>query len=577
MKKTLLLLVCFWFSSVLLFAQSINWQWVQRSTSHGNGSDGEGWGVTTDRNNNVFVTGAFIDTVFFAPDTLLNTLRDGNLKFYIVKYDSAGNVLWAKKASGPDAQWGFSLATDTGGSVYVTGPFWGDSITFDNITVLRQGTLSYPYNENIFIAKYDGAGNVLWAKGIYGNGDQSSNGIATDLSGNVYVTGNFLPDSISVGSMTLHNATDTGYTDAFVLKYDALGNVVWVKDIGGDDNDAGTAVATDNNGNLFVCGFFNSDSIKLDAITLHNTQTNIDTNNPYHQEMFIVKYDAAGQLLWAQNTIGIAEGANIATDETGNLYTTEMFYGDSINFGNTILHNTAGSGSIVSLIAKFDSLGTVQWVKKIQAPGFVYAYNVAASANGNVFVNGQFRGATVTCDSTVLVLPAGSYDPMFIFTLNTQGDVVCDAALTSGGEFRDGICADRSGNAIIIADFEVDPFVIGPDTLHIIGGTENVFVARLKCDTSQVENVNDLAKGSWLQIYPNPFSAQATAKYSLPASAKNAALIVYDLLGRESASYKLPDAVGQVSINANNISPGIYFYSLVADGNILAVRKMVIE
>ena len=85
------------------------------------------------------------------------------------------------------------------------------------------------------------------------------------------------------------------------------------------------------------------------------------------------------------------------------------------------------------------------------------------------------------------------------------------------------------------------------------------------------------AESTTLKIYPNPFTTTATVKYILPAESKPATLVVYDLLGRAVDTYQLPDTEGQLNINANNLIKGIYFYAIMVDEKVLAIRKVMVD
>jgi hypothetical protein len=94
-----------------------------------------------------------------------------------------------------------------------------------------------------------------WAKGAGNTGDDSGQSTATDAFGNVYVTGYFSSPSITFGSTTLIN---TGIASIFIVKYDALGNVLWAKGVGSTGDDRGIGIATDAFGNIYVTGIFGS-------------------------------------------------------------------------------------------------------------------------------------------------------------------------------------------------------------------------------------------------------------------------------------------------------------------------------
>jgi hypothetical protein len=216
-----------------------------------------GYGISTDGNDNVYITGAFQSpTITFGSTTLTNNTSGNNPNFFIVKYDATGNVIWAKSGSGAvnEVDYGQSISTDALGNVYVTGVFVNPTISFGGDTL----TNSEPNGgDDIFVIKYDLTGNVIWAKSAGGMGNDKSNGISTDASGNIYVTGYYTSPTITFGSNTLINNTNTG-EDIFVVKYDATGNVIWAIRADATMNDAaddiGQSITTDAFGNVYVTG-----------------------------------------------------------------------------------------------------------------------------------------------------------------------------------------------------------------------------------------------------------------------------------------------------------------------------------
>ncbi|MCB5245750.1 MAG: SBBP repeat-containing protein, partial [Candidatus Cloacimonetes bacterium] len=202
MKKTLLLVLLL-LCTTFIFAQSDVWQWVEQAGGIGNDY---GRSITIDSSGNSYITGYFYGTASFG-STTLTTTGSGAVDIFVAKLDSSGNWLWAKQAGGNNWDVGFGIATDSSGNSYVTG-FFAESASFGSTTLTSSG------GEDIFVAKLDSSGNWLWAKQAGGTGLDIGYGIATDSSGNSYVTG-FFAESASFGSTTL---TSSGGEDIFVAK-----------------------------------------------------------------------------------------------------------------------------------------------------------------------------------------------------------------------------------------------------------------------------------------------------------------------------------------------------------------------
>jgi hypothetical protein len=155
----------------------------------------------------------------------------------------------------------------------------------------------------------------------------------------------FRSETISFGTFNLMNSA--GWyptTDIFLAKYDGSGNVVWATGAGGIENDMANSVATDAEGNVFSTGYFYSDTITFGSTTLVNTNS--------HSDIFLVKYDPAGSVLWALRTGGTDDdnGMSVAPDATGNIFMTGMFTSPVITFGSDTLHNSGGGDYFLAVL-----------------------------------------------------------------------------------------------------------------------------------------------------------------------------------------------------------------------------------
>jgi len=364
----------------------------------GNSSDGS-TGIATDAVGNVYLTGYFhSSTLTFGNITLTNA---GSADIFIAKYDPNGNVLWAKSAGGNNTDGSTGIATDAVGNVYLTGDFNSSTLTFGNITLTNAG------GEDVFIAKYDPNGNVLWAKSAEGNDDDYDSGIATDIAGNVYITGYFEGSTLTFGNITLTNA---GGADIFIAKYDPNGNVLWAKSAGGNSYDYSNSITTDAVGNVYLTGNFNSSTLTFGNITLTNTG---------YGDIFIAKYDPNGNVLWAKSAGGNSSDGSkgIATDVAGNVYLTGYFESPTLTFGNITLTNAGGADIF---IAKYDPNGNVLWAKSAGGNSYDHSNSITTDAVGNVYLTGSFESSTITFGNITLI-NAGSWD-IFIVRLNLSAD-----------------------------------------------------------------------------------------------------------------------------------------------------------
>jgi len=178
-----------------------NWQWAQKA---GGTSPDYGYGIAIDSSGNSYVTGYFYSTASFGTTTLTSS---GNYDIFVAKLDSDGNWLWAKQAGGTSWDYGLGIAIDSSGNSYVTGYFQGTA-SFGTTTITSSG------NYDIFVAKLDSDGSWLGANQAGGTGRDDARSIATDSSGNCYVTGLF-EETASFGNIIFESS---GNYDIFVAK-----------------------------------------------------------------------------------------------------------------------------------------------------------------------------------------------------------------------------------------------------------------------------------------------------------------------------------------------------------------------
>ncbi len=303
------------------------------------------YSICTDKYSNVFVTGPFqSDSITFGSTTLYNAGAP-NLDFYIVKFNSSGNVVWAKSIGGYDEEAAKSICTDANGNLIAGGYFFSPSLAFGGITLTNYS----PGTADLFIAKYDSAGNVLWAKSAGGDDSDYGSSVAADNVGNVFIGGSFRSNSITFNTVTLTN-TGPPYSDICLVKYNASGNVLWAKSSkNSPSSDATYSICADDFGNVFITGPYQSETITFGSTTLINAAApNLD--------FYIVKFNSTGNVLWTKGIGNHDEeaGNSICTYVDGNLFAGGYFYSSSLTFGETTLINS-GSGTEDVFVAKISS------------------------------------------------------------------------------------------------------------------------------------------------------------------------------------------------------------------------------
>ncbi|MBI4647808.1 MAG: T9SS type A sorting domain-containing protein, partial [Bacteroidia bacterium] len=234
--------------------------WVKSITGSGGNTDTEVTNFFIDTYNNVYITGYF-QSLSISFDSI-NLTNSGGSDIFIAKYNSSGNVLWAKSAGGSSIDFSNDIASDDVGNVYITGSFSSPDMIFGNDTLININT-----SDDFFLAKYNSSGNALWAKSAAGNGNDMGRSISIDAIGNAYITGGFKNPQITFDSITLTN-TNLYSFKCFVVKYDSSGKALWAKSADGNIGNQGQNIITDVNGNIYITGTYNDDSIIFGNDTL---------------------------------------------------------------------------------------------------------------------------------------------------------------------------------------------------------------------------------------------------------------------------------------------------------------------
>jgi hypothetical protein len=342
-------------------------QWA--TSIQGTGRD-EGNSIATDNLGNVYVTGQYLSTSLTINDfvsqgspinlTPYGTLSNsGLINAFIVKYNTNGLAQWATSIQGTGNDIGYGIATDNLGNVYVTGQYLSTSLTINDfvsqgspINLTPYGTLSNSGLINAFIVKYNTNGLVQWATSIQGNNINIGRGIATDNLGNVYVTGSYTSTSLTINDFVSQGSpinlipygtlSNSGNFDVFIVKYNTNGLAQWATSIQGTDSDTVFGIATDNLGNVYVTGRYDSAPLTINDFVSQGSPINLTPygtlSNSGLINAFIVKYNTNGLVQWATSIQGTdsAIGNSISTDNLGNVYVTGSYTSTPLTINNFV-------------------------------------------------------------------------------------------------------------------------------------------------------------------------------------------------------------------------------------------------
>lgn len=398
------------------------------STYYGGSNSDDGRGIAADSFGNIVITGQTSSSNFPVTGAAFqSTLGTAQGKAFVVKFNSAGIRQWSTYYGGtfypfpgfgnqPGNSVGNAVAIDSNGDIVFTG---NTSCNDFPVTIgAAQLTKGGVNNTNAFVVKLDGAGLQMWSSYYGGSGTyDTGNGIAVDNNRNVLVSGTTNSTNFPVVS-GLQMAM-LGVGDAFLLKFNATGSVLWATYFGGSGYEQGQGVCVDYSNNIIITGATNSVIFPL----LNSQQPTYGGNSG---DAFLAKFNSLGIQLWATYLGGsaIEYGYGVATDFLNNIYVCGDF--EDYGAGNypisscayqTIFGGGPGNGfNEDQFIAKYDSNGVQHCITYMggtteddgESPGAIAIYGNA------LYITGSSAGNYPVTTGAYQTVFSGTYANGFI-------------------------------------------------------------------------------------------------------------------------------------------------------------------
>ena len=336
------------------------------------------YGIATDGGGNVFVTGISYATWNGPAGQSPLHAHSGGYDIFVLKLDSSGSYQWHTFYGSSGIDYGYGIATDGSGNVYVTG---SSSATW-NGPAMQNPLHAYSGSYDIFVLKLDSSGSYQWHT-FYGSSDYDYGyGIATDGSGNVYITGSSSATwNGPSGENPLHN--HSGHPDIMVLRLPQL--ALWGSISG--------RVTKDSDGT----------GIQNVEIWVHDSSWNfVNYNQTDSSGNYTVGGFATGSYyVYTQNSLGYIDEYynNVTSQSAATLVSvTDGTTTPNINFGLVLLRSISGR------VTK-DSDGTgIQNVNiQVYDSSWNFSKSISTDSSGNYKVG---------------CFPTGSY---YVRTWNTLG------------------------------------------------------------------------------------------------------------------------------------------------------------
>ncbi|MCS6823870.1 MAG: hypothetical protein NZ529_06205 [Cytophagaceae bacterium] len=328
--------------------------------------------INSDKLGNIYVTATFESPLLdLDAGTGSNNVSiiNGSRNLFIVKYSSSGDFLWGFSLPVEGTETGKQIAIDNNNDIIIAGRFLGDSIDFDpgpDAIFLHSGV-----DEDIYFAKYSSNGNLIWAYDISTAFYGTANSVAVDAQNNILLAGYFSGANIDFdpGPAT-YAMSHTGLYDAFFVKYNPNGHLIWGHHIGHIGFDINCySIRTDQNNNVYITGYFQG-SIDFDfgpSTAIYNAAGFYDN--------YLAKYDANGNFMFASHSssVNMEDGMDLYVDVKGNIYLIGLTNSPAVDFdpgpGTAMVFFPGNNpASFDFYVAKYNSSGKLMWFSDLEHP-----------------------------------------------------------------------------------------------------------------------------------------------------------------------------------------------------------------
>jgi hypothetical protein len=408
-------------------AQNLIYEW---GYAFGSIQNDIGKDVKTDAAGNVILLSEYRGSYDADPGSGVTTLSSqGGTDVSIAKFDTDGNLLWAKTIGGSGDDFASRLAVDSQGSIYIAGGY-RNTVDFDpgagsSLSISNGGL-------DIFLLKLDENGDFLWVYTTGSTQDEVAKGVAVNHLDEVFLTG-FFRNTVqfdNIGSAA--NFTSQGGADVFVLKLAQLGDFVSAYQAGGTLDDDAWGITIDNYGNAYVTGYFQGTC----NFNVNGFAQNIISNGS--NDGFVMKLNASNDFQWVRRIGGTGNDMLrcVTIDKKDNVLVAGYFSGTvDFNPGAAIDERTS-NGGLDLMIVKLAANGT--YIFGVAAGGISDDFTDAITVDNenNIFTTGVMRN-TVDFDpgagtQNVTVTGGGVFADQFFWKIDENGNYLFATNLGGG-------------------------------------------------------------------------------------------------------------------------------------------------
>ena len=365
---------------------------------------------------------------------------------------AAAPAVWARAMGGVNREYANGIAPAADGGVWVAGHFTGG-------TELGGpgggGALRGAGQSDAFVARLDRDGGLAWAGRLGGAEADEAKAVAAAPDGGAYVAGYFSGSADFDPGPGSAELTTAGSGDAFLVRLDAGGRLVWARRFGGRFGDVALGVAADAAGRVYVTGYFQG------RARFGEGAEAVERTAAGGTDAFLAALTPEGELRWTVHFGGPEddEGRAVAADRDGAVF-AGRFGGEAaeqIGPAGRAPATARAAGGTDAFAARVGEGGEIGWLARVGGPADDVAHAVAADGAGRAWAAGQFAGdAELGPSANGRVLSSGGRTDGFVVELGAGGRILETRSFGSpGDDFPFGLAAAPGGGAYL-AGFSQD-------------------------------------------------------------------------------------------------------------------------
>ena len=478
---------------------------------------------------------------------------------FVAKFSQNGNLIWINQFNGSSVDRLNGIAVQDDNQIYIVGEFKG-TVYYNNDSLVSQNEM------DLILVKIDSSGTIQWANAGGGLGYESANDICLSENGNLCVTGYFEND-LNIDTTTIQG---NGLRDIFIATFDQMGNLIWLRSIGGPAFEDGRAIVTDNIDNIYITGAFR------DLMFLPGNDTLFGVGS---YDAYVAKIDKNGILQWIKTMGGAAadEGVDINVDANQDIYAVGWYDRSMIVDSITLNGEKEEDGYII----KFDVNGNVLWSSSLAGEFDERVYAVDFDASNNVYIMGTLDSVLILGADTLYNRHFNRPTDIFITKFDQYG--TCIWAQDFGYDYNDfgfDLLVQNSNTLYLTGSFQ-DTTIFIQDTIMSQYGYD-VFIAKFNIDTTVAiqkfsgQVTKDLID---LQIIPNPSKISTNICFTVtePTDIK---ISLSDVYGKVVQSFLFKDMnIGThlIPLFKQNNQNGVYFLNIKSNQSQLSRSILFIE